>query len=76
MSKIGNHAQEISELVMLIGKTRLPKDLSMIRCMGKSAQKMLVESINAFTDDDVELAYSLIKKDDELDELFRHFMDE
>ncbi len=29
MSKIGNHAQEISELVMLIGKSQLPKDLTM-----------------------------------------------
>ena len=76
MSKIGNHAQEISELVMLIGKSQLPKDLSMIRSMGKSAQKMLVESINAFTDDDIELANSVIKKDDEVDELFAHFMEE
>ena len=76
MSKIGNHAQEISELVMLIGKSQLPKDLTMIRSMGKCAQKMLVESINAFTDDDVELANSVIKKDDEVDELFAHFMEE
>lgn len=76
MSKIGNHAQEISELVMLIGKTELPKDLTMIRAMGKCAQKMLVESINAFTDDDVELANSVIKKDDEVDEFFNKFMEE
>ena len=61
---------------MLIGKSQLPKDLSMIRSMGKCAQKMLVESINAFTDDDVELANSVIKKDDEVDELFAHFMEE
>ncbi len=76
MSKIGNHAQEIAELVMTIGKNQLPKDLSMIRSMGKSAQKMLIESINAFTDNDIEVAYSVIKKDDEVDNLFDEFMKE
>lgn len=70
MERIGDHASDISELtVMLTGKP-YQENLEKIRQMAKETMVMLVKSIEAFVNKDLEQAKQVIAHDDIVDDLF------
>lgn len=70
MERIGDHASDISELtVMLTGKP-YQENLEKIRQMAKETMVMLVKSIEAFVNKDLEQAEQVIAHDDIVDDLF------
>jgi len=70
MERIGDHAADISEIMlMLIGKT-YAKKLEHIPQMAAATSKMVTDSIDAYVKMDMELAQAVIDYDDVVDELF------
>lgn len=70
MERIGDQAADISEIaIMTMGKPFV-KNLEHIPQMAKSTISMVNTSIDAFVKRDLDLAYSVIKADDAVDNLF------
>lgn len=70
MERIGDHAADISELTIHMAGTPYIKRLEHISMMTKEAMVMLVSSIEAYVELDLEKARFVIKHDDVVDELF------
>lgn len=70
MERIGDHAADISELTIHMAGTPYIKRLEHISLMTKEAMVMLVSSIEAYVELDLEKARFVIKHDDVVDELF------
>ena len=68
MERIGDHASDISEIT--IAHQPYIKKLEHIQQMAKETMIMLVGSIEAFVDKDLEKANEVIKRDDVVDDLF------
>lgn len=69
MERIGDHAQDISELAIILSDrhTYVP---DYIRDMAKESTAMLIESIDAYVNKDIEKAKKVVKQDDVVDKLF------
>jgi len=70
MERIGDHAADISEIFLRIGKEQYIKELEHIPEMGDVASKMVRLSVDAYVKRDIELAENVIAMDDEVDKLF------
>ena len=70
MERIGDQAADISEITISMAKDPYIKNLEHIQAMAKETTIMVVESINAFVNKDIELANRVIAQDDIVDELF------
>ena len=70
MERIGDHAQDISEIVTMMARGDQFKKPDHIRQMADEARDMLNHSIDAFVRRDVTLARSVIAQDDVVDDLF------
>ena len=70
MERIGNHASDISEITIALADQPYIKKLEHIQQMAKETMIMLVGSIEAFVDKDLEKANEVIKRDDVVDDLF------
>jgi len=70
MERIGDHAADISEIVIMIGKTPFIKKLEHLPKMAATAIRMVKESIDAFVKRDDALARAVIEMDDIVDGLF------
>ncbi len=70
MERIGDHASDISELTIQMAGTPYIKKLENIQQMAKESMQMLVNSIEAFVELDLEKAKQVIKQDDVVDALF------
>lgn len=70
MERIGDHASDISEIAIFLAKKPLDGRAKHIDRMATETVKMLIESIEAFIDKDIEKARSVIKNDDIIDSLF------
>ncbi|MEA3423751.1 MAG: phosphate signaling complex protein PhoU [Bacillota bacterium] len=70
LERIGDHSENIAEIVKLIGEQELIKPLIDIPEMAKIAIGMVHNCINMYIDENVELAIDTIKKDDEVDKLY------
>lgn len=70
MERIGDHASDISEIILTIDEMRYIDRLEYIPQMAKVTTKMVNRSIDAFINKDKELAESVIDMDDVVDELF------
>lgn len=70
MERIGDHATDISEITIALADKSYIKKLEHIQQMAKETMIMLVKSIEAFVNKDIEEAYSVIKRDDVVDDLF------
>ena len=66
MERIGDHASDISEITIALADQPYIKKLE----MAKETMIMLVGSIEAFVDKDLEKANEVIKRDDVVDDLF------
>ena len=70
MERIGDHASDISEITFALADQPYIKKLEHIQQMAKETMIMLVGSIEAFVDKDLEKANEVIKRDDVVDDLF------
>lgn len=70
MERIGDHASDISEITIALADQPYIKKLERIQQMAKETMIMLVGSIEAFVDKDLEKANEVIKRDDVVDDLF------
>ena len=70
MERIGDHAADISEMTILIDKISYPKQLEDIKRMASETVLMLIRSIEAYVEKDMEKAKKVIASDDVVDDLF------
>ena len=70
MERIGDHASDISEMAILMADKPYIKKLEHIQEMAKEASLMLVGSIEAFVNKDLQQAHDIIARDDVVDDLF------
>ena len=70
LERIGDQAQDIGELVILMADKPYIKEPEHITQMARATIAMVKESIEAFVTKDVNLALRVCKRDDIVDELF------
>lgn len=70
MERIGDHASDISEMAILMADKPYIKKLEHIQEMAKEASLMLVGSVEAFVNKDLQKAHDIIVRDDVVDDLF------
>jgi len=76
MERIGDHAADISEMTILMADSTYEKsniDIEIVKEMAKETTDMVIKSVDAFVNKDLELARSVLKQDDMVDELFNKF---
>ena len=76
LERIGDQAEDIAEISLLLADEKLIKELTHIPQMGEATIKMLNNSIDAFVNRNKELAYEVIAFDDVVDDLFDTIKDE
>lgn len=76
MERIGDHASDISEMAILMADKPYLKKLEHIQEMAKEASVMLVGSIEAFVNKDLQQAHDIIVRDDVVDDLFEQIKTE
>lgn len=70
LERMGDHAVNISRVVIKIGNEPFVKPLIDIPKMAKLTQEMVHSSLNAFTSRDIELAKKIALDDDQIDDLY------
>ncbi len=70
LERIGDHAQDIAELVLRIGDADIAHDVGHIIEMASKAKKMMKDAITAYVKRDTKLALRVTESDDEVDNLF------
>ena len=70
MERIGDHASDISEITLELSNQSYIKKLDHIQQMAKETMYMLVQSVDAFVNKDMDKAKEVIAHDDIVDELF------
>lgn len=70
LERIGDHAQDISEISLLVSKEKHIKELTHILQMAEATIYMVKNSVDAFVNRDTDLAYEVINFDDKVDRLF------
>ena len=70
MQRIGDHAADISEILLFLLQAPPVQTLEAIPAMARATIKMVTESIDAFVKKDLDLAGAVIEYDDVVDDLF------
>lgn len=70
LERIGDHAADISEMTIILADKKYVIDLKGIEKMAKETMEMVIKSIEAFVNRDLEIANEVIKHDDIVDDLF------
>jgi len=70
LERIGDHASDISEIILLIAGTPFIKKLEHLPQMAAATMKMVSESLVAFVNKDAALARKVIADDDFVDDMF------
>lgn len=70
LERMGDYAKGICKISLYIGQTPLVKPLVDIPEMAEIASDMLSQALEAFINRDVQAAYTIAKRDDELDVLY------
>lgn len=76
MERIGDHAVDISEITIMLADQPYIKKLEHIQQMAKETTLMVVGSIEAFVNKNLEQARKVIEQDDIVDDLFIKVKDE
>ena len=70
-------ASDISEMTILMAdaayETGDPINLDLIKAMAKETTNMVIKSVDAFVQKDMDMAHWVIKEDDVVDDLFNQF---
>ncbi|HIU66056.1 MAG TPA: phosphate signaling complex protein PhoU [Candidatus Caccomorpha excrementavium] len=70
MERVGDHASDISEIVVMLKDKPYQAKLKQIPKMAEETIKMLNDCVDAFVRKDLDLAMDVIKRDDVVDDLF------
>lgn len=70
LERIGDHAADISEITILLSRMEYTSDLDILKCMAVKTTEMVIRSLEAFSEGNVEKAKEVIDDDDIVDELF------
>ncbi len=70
MERIGDQSADIAELVLMMADKPYIKELKGISQMGKETIIMVVNSVDAFVEKDMEKAKEVLRHDDVVDDLF------
>lgn len=73
MERIGDHASDISEMTILMSGSKYEGtqiSMDLIKDMAKETTDMVIKSVDAFVNKDMELAHWVIERDDVVDDLF------
>lgn len=70
LERMGDHAEGIAKIVIMIGDEPPLKPLIDLPRMAEKTQDMLRRSLKAFSDNDAEAAKQIASEDDEIDELY------
>lgn len=70
LERIGDQAEDISEIALILMDQEYVKELIDIPQMGQEVIKMLNGAVNSYIHQDLDLAVQVIKSDDKVDELF------
>lgn len=76
MERIGDHAGDISEMTILMAGSEYVRseiDIELVESMAKETTDMVIKSVDAFVNKDLELARGVIAQDDVVDDLFAEF---
>lgn len=76
MERIGDHAADISEMTILMADSayeRSELNIDLVEGMAKETTDMVIKSVDAFVNKDLELARKVIVQDDVVDDLFAEF---
>ena len=76
MERIGDHASDISEMTILMADSTYEKsyfDIELVKEMAKETTDMVIKSVDAFVDKNLEMAREVLKQDDKVDDLFAKF---
>lgn len=76
MERIGDHAADISEMTILMADSayvRSEINIDLVESMAKETTDMVIKSVDAFVNKDLELARRVIAQDDVVDDLFGEF---
>lgn len=76
LERIADHATNIAEIALRIGKEPLIKPLNIIPKMAELAQDMVQESLKVFVNRDVEGAKANCRRDDQVDRLYEDILNE
>ena len=79
MERIGDHAADISEMTILMSDADYSTgeiDIDVVKQMAKETTDMVIKSVDAFVNKDLEQARFVIRHDDVVDELFDNFRKE
>jgi phosphate transport system protein len=69
LERMGDHAEGIAKIVLLMRDEPLVKPLVDIPAMAKAARRMMNDALDAFLKRDLEQAYAVGRADDQVDEL-------
>lgn len=70
LERIGDHAADIAKMTIFMEKTHASFQIIDIEEMTNICQYMIRQALEAFINTDQEIAYAVIKTDDEVDDLF------
>ena len=79
MERIGDHAADISEMTILMAGSEYERseiNVNLVESMAKETTDMVIKSVDAFVNKDLELARNVIAQDDVVDQLFADFKQE
>ena len=71
MQAIEKYAADISEITITLADNPYVVDLKGIQNMAKETMEMIIKSIEAFVNKDLEIANEVIRHDDVVDDLFK-----
>ena len=76
MERIGDHASDISEMTILMADSAYERseiNMDIVTEMAKETTNMVIKSVDAFVNKDLELARWVIGRDDVVDDYFAQF---
>lgn len=76
LERIGDHASDIAELILRLKSDHAYHIVKHLPVMAACAQNMVHNAIDAFIERDMDAAVQIIKKDDEVDDLFNQVKNE
>lgn len=76
LERIGDHASDISEYTIMLADRPYIKKMEHIPQMAAVTMRMVIDSITAFVNKDIDLAKKVIANDDEVDNLFETVREE
>ena len=76
MERIGDQASDIAEIIISSKGVAATDEIHVIGTMASEVSKMVRNSVTAYVNRDLELAQSVMKADDEIDQYFEEVRDE